>query len=384
MKKLKSLNIIKQELEEFYGKDKLETLIDLYRKEAAYIISEDAVLYKLAKDIGIEIKEEVPELNLEEINETEIRGDIKAKITRIYPARKIKKEDKVYRVMDIELTKEDQKIELTLWNREINEFEKENIEEGDMIELEDCLFKKEENIIKVRLGATGIIKLKEKGENNNKFYRVVSNEGIRKGENYKMAVLTAISENGDLKRIVIWNDEVDKIYKIKTDDIIKIEGGEEKEDEIHLTWGNGRIITNIINAPNIEELFKKVKLNEIKDGLIDHFIEIEGIIYQINMWKKDKTVIRMEITDNHGKISIVIFENKIKDVLNVLKTEIENVIELKKRELLLKYVRVRGRLRKNKFEEYEILPSFLEIQDDRKYLLNLKNLKDNEVEEYGH
>jgi len=176
------------------------------------------------------------------------------------------------------------------------------------------------------------------------------------GKGGKVANLLIADRNGTLL-VVLWNDKVDFIEscKIKVGDIVRFSHGYTRKGysgnvELHL-GDRGEIQINPINVkaedyPTIKKFVTKIKAvtSMYKKRTVNVTGMVEGVFPVINFERKDSNsgkVMRFILADASGKISVVVWNEKVDELEKKLKKGVK--LQL-----------VNAKVKKTKSEGFEI------------------------------
>ncbi|MCX8158364.1 MAG: DUF2240 family protein [Candidatus Diapherotrites archaeon] len=260
----------KEKIIEKIAKDKninkkdIEKQIEDEIKKYFGLLNEDGALVLIAKRYGIDIKE-FDYRKISELREGMQKINIKAKIKKIFPIKKINKNGKEYLLTNIILTDGKKEIKLKLWNDLAKKIEEEKIERNWLITATNLsvlnnngeieLINNIDSNIEFQKIDSDVRKISEIKENEEdidiycKVNKILEEKKFKKDfREGKYVVLELTDINGDEKiRAIAWNDATEEIKKIREGSLIKIESAytrnNNKKIEVHLGW-KSRIIEN--------------------------------------------------------------------------------------------------------------------------------------------
>ncbi len=147
-----------------YNEDEIRKMIEEKQDELSGLVSEEGAAYIVARELGLTLLEEqVRNLKVKDVLPGMFSVDLKCKIAKITDIRTFEKNGTQGAVQNILMGDETGIIRLSLWNDEIEEFQKTGIKEGDTVKLMKIL-SKEDNLgnPELRLGKKGNIEKTKK------------------------------------------------------------------------------------------------------------------------------------------------------------------------------------------------------------------------------
>jgi len=386
-------------------RNEIKTMVEEKKIELKGLISEEGALFIIAKELGVDVKDENKDLLKDiEINIADVTPNMKniTLIGRIKQVNKVftfdKKDGGTGNVGSFILYDNSGEIRIVLWDDDTQLLAKPEFEKNELVKILNGYARKGKmDDTEVHIGRLGKIliapedvdykkypKMKEKSiaiEDINLSLPSVSIEGKvlqifpikeftrKSGEIGKVCSLTLMDSTGSIK-ITLWNEDTEKINDLNVDDIISITNLNPKlssldSKSIDLYYTRNSIITKLDKKLKIEgELIESIKILHEKRGLIS----LKGVVTSIDNLKKVNTksgediyLLGFIISDESDWVRMTIWgeeAEKISDKLSVGKG------------VLLKNVLVKYSSFSNRNELSLLNDSKLEFID-----LEIKNLK---------
>ena len=343
---------------------KIKEMVEEKKVELKGLISEEGALFIIAKELGVNLKDESREILKEiEINISDITPNMKnitliGRIKEIYRIHEFNNKDgnKGY-VGSFLLNDNSGDIRITLWNEHINIFNENNFEKNELVKILNGYAKKgRTGDTEIHLGRMGKLVLSPDDVDYKKYPKIqneftslkdinlnmksVSIEGsiiqifpIREftrkdGESGQVRTLILLDSSGDTIRVTFWNEDTGKLADF------------EKDDFISLTSLNPRLSsldskTIELNAHNYTTITKKEKKFEFKEELIDKIeilqnknglVSFQGVISSIDNLKNitlksgdEVSLLGLIVSDNSDYIRITIWREKAEEFAEILK-----------------------------------------------------------------
>lgn len=260
----------------------VDALVFKKRKEFAELLSEESALKIVARETGVDVKEDevrVQFQSLESIGQTDVPVNVFVRIQNVFAPREFQTQKRRGRVCNVSVADSSKKANLVLWDKDVDLVEGGKIERNDLLEVSGAKVKSVDplelnasfltqlNVLKgdeldeeQKSQASGIAKanvvVKKLGElsvSDSEFDAFARTLKVgqerefskRDGRIGKVASLIVSDGTGQL-RLVLWDKNADLVRRVKVGDAIKIESGYVKEDrdgnlEVHMGW-RGRVV----------------------------------------------------------------------------------------------------------------------------------------------
>jgi len=383
----------------------INDLVEKKKKELKGLISEEGALFIIAKDLGVDVKDENKEILKDiEINISDITSNMKnitliGRIKEIYPIHEFNKSDGgIGHVGSFVLHDKSGDIRIVLWDENIEIFENPNFEINELVKVLNGIAKEGKyGSIEIHIGRFGKLILSPEDVDNNKYPKIkntfipindinlslpsVSIEGkiIRKsqlntfikkdGEPGKVRSINLIDSTGTI-RITFWNDETEKINDYEIGDFISITHLNPRlsnldSKSIELYANKNSLIKKKDKKLKIEtKLIKKIELLQNQQNIV----LFQGIISSIDNLRKvslksgeDVSLLAFTVSDESDGIRVTLWGDKAEEFAPKL-----NVGD----GILLKNVMVRYSSFSGRNEITYISDSSIEFID-----LDIKNIK---------
>jgi len=225
--------------------------------------------------------------------------DIRLNVLHIFPAKSFEKNGKKGELCNMLVGDDTGEIRLTLWHDDVKKIEEQNIQRNSTIFLKNCFVSSFNGKKQLSLGYNGNISLEKnpmeehitkiaelKEEMNNvdivaKLLRAYEINLFKKeGSEGKVLNFEIADESGKI-RATAWGDISEKIKKIPTESVIKIEGAYTKRGlknlELHLGW-KARIVEQPHSKIMLTEKINKKNISQIDLG---ETVEVNARILEI-------------------------------------------------------------------------------------------------------
>ncbi|MFH1240656.1 MAG: OB-fold nucleic acid binding domain-containing protein [Candidatus Diapherotrites archaeon] len=389
-------NSIIEKIIEKTGKsmNEVEALINEKKEKFSGLLTDSGAAFMVAKELNVKVDATSASTEFTKISKLEdgIQNvDVLVKVLQVFSAREFEKSGKKGLLCNLVVADETGEIRLTLWNKEAERIQNEQIQKGDVLMLKNCyvssyndrkqlslgysgemIINPEEQKVDVSISENKLTKLEElKPEMSDvdsvaRILRIYpatefSHEG-RKGK----VLNFQISDGSAIMRATAWNDIADQVMALSENDLIKIESAYTKQGmrglELHLGW-KARIIENPkidFEIPEADKLMKveteKKTINQLADG--DKYVQVDAKVSGIQQGrfhykvcptcgKKLQTldtgyvcekcgqirepeinlVVGAEIEDDTGKINAVFYEKDAEKFLGFSKDEMKKKLD---------------------------------------------------------
>ena len=216
------------------SEEELEELIKKKMDEFSNLITRDAAIYLIAKELGYSERKR---------EEAKVSGRVDA----IFKIREFERDGRKGKVCRMIVDTDGRKEVVVLWNDAVVPIEKNEIFRNDVVEVEGSYRENELHSSKpprlVEKGKTR--KIAELEEGNVDVFGIVIEKGnagtFQKGEVSGKYLSCIISDDTGMIRCVFWNDQVDEAEKLNVGDKVRIENAVLRGGEIH-TRKSSRII----------------------------------------------------------------------------------------------------------------------------------------------
>ena len=323
------------------SKEEIEEMIEEKMKEFGGLISKTGILLIIGKEFGIDlIKPKEKNLKVENLVDGLSRVNIILKIIKIISRTEFeRKNGEKGKVLTFLGGDETGVVKVSIWNEKVDEFENENIKEGDVVELKNAYTRLNDfGNVELRLGTFGSVKKSdeivnvdesaiETSEIKNHEYVAVKLNEVKENMHVEISgVITAIFE----KQIIYYFCPICKEKLEENETRCKIHGEIEPTKLMiingYIDDGYGRI-RYVLFRRNAEKFVNKstdsvdseikIKgnkevLEDIKSHCIGKYITFQGII------KKNNVTDSLELVVNNLRIP-EINENEIKSDLRKIK-----------------------------------------------------------------
>jgi len=335
----------------------IQDLVNKKKEELKGLISDDGALFIIAKELGVDVKDENKkylkdiDINISDITLNMKNINLYGRIKEIYSINKFNKNDGTAGyVGSFLLNDHTGDIRIVLWDEHVNIFKQNEFVINEMVKIINGVAKKGRyNDIEIHIGRFSKLILTPDDIDYNEYPKiqftpknisdinlnlksvtiegkVIQQSSIREflkknGDLGKVQSLTLIDSTGSI-RISFWDDGIEKLKKIKIDDVISISNLNPKlstldSKTIELHANKGSILKKLSEKLQIEgEVVKKIqKLQDIK-GLVS----FKGIITSIDNLKtvtlksgKEVSLLGFVISDNTDGIRVTLWREKAEE-----------------------------------------------------------------------
>ena len=286
----------------------IQDMVENKKVELKGLISEEGALFIIARELGVDVKEETKDLlNEIELNISDITPNMKninltGRIKEIYNINEFTKSDGGSgRVGSFLLQDNTGNIRIVLWDDQVNIFSESNFEENELIQIINGIAKKNkfENV-DIYVGRFGKLILSPEDVDYNKYPKIISKliplsevnlnlksiliegkiiqiaperEFTRKnGEIGRVGSLSLLDSTGSI-RITFWNDDINKIKNLKVDDVISISNLNPRLN----TYDSKSIDLTANKSSKLKKLQKKLQIEVELIERIDTLQTFKGI-----------------------------------------------------------------------------------------------------------
>jgi replication factor A1 len=390
-------------------RNEIKNRVDEKKNELKGLISEEGALFIIAKELGVDVKEENKELLKDiEINISDIVPNMKniTLVGRIKQVNKIfsfnKKDGGIGNVGSFILHDNSGEIRIVLWDEHTQILEKPEFEKNELVKILNGYARKgKTEETEVHIGRLGKILIAPEDVDYKKYPKIkdefitiedinlslhsVSIEGkimqifqtkefTRKtGEIGKVCSLTLVDSTGSTK-VTFWNDDTEKMLDLNVNDVISITNLnprlstlDSKSIDLFITR-NSEIILRDKNVEIEGQFIDNIK--DLQEG--QGMVSFKGVIVSIDNLKKvslksgeEVQLLGFVLSDESDWIRVTIWRERAEDLSNKL---------IIGKGLLLKNVLIKYSSFSNRNEISLVSDSKLEFID-----LEIKNLKDIEI-----
>ncbi len=258
----KNLNQLYEEIKDL--KTKKEFLLEINRIKQDYdnLLDDDTIALLIVDELGRNKQ------NIRKISELrpEMECTVFGKITNINPYKNFnRKNGSTGKVINLELSDDSGRCGLALWDKDVELVSKKILQIGTKVKVINGYIKNGFNGIEINVGRWGLIEIKPEEQIESKIEKLEDNF-IIKGKLTEVEPTKAFfKDNGEFgfftkikvetkeetKQIIIWNQKVKEIQKIKKGEYLKIEYLDVKQingkKELHLN--SKGVITKIQQPP---------------------------------------------------------------------------------------------------------------------------------------
>ncbi len=310
----------------------IQDMVENKKVELKGLISEEGALFIIARELGVDVKEENKDLlNEIDLNISDITPNMKninliGRIKEIYNINKFTKSDGGSgHVGSFLLQDNTGDIRIVLWDDQVNIFSESNFEENELIQIFNGVAKANKfESVEIQVGRFGKLVLSPDDVDYNKYpkikskfininevnlnFKSVSIEGKiiqltpereftrKNGEIGVVRSLNLLDSTGSI-RVTFWNDDTAKIKNLKVDDVISISNLNPKLN----TLDSKSIDLTVNRSSKLNKLQKKL---QIKVELIDN-IELLQTFKGITSFKgKITSVDNLKIIESKSGESI--------------------------------------------------------------------------------
>jgi replication factor A1 len=389
------------------NRNDIKNMVEEKKIELKGLISEEGALFIIAKELGVDIKDESKDLLKDiEINISDITSNMKnitliGRIKEIYRVHEFNRNDGgIGHVGSFLLHDNSGDIRITLWDEHISIFKENNFDINELVKILNGYAKKgRTGETEIHIGRMGKVILSPDDVDYKKFPKItneffsikninlnmksISIEGViiqifpireftrKDGGSGKVRSLNLLDSSGASIRVTFWNEVTEKTMDLEIDNYISI------------TNLNPRISTLDsktieLHANNYTTISKKEKKIEIKGDLIERIenlqnkkgiVSFQGVISSCDNLKRitlksgeEVSLLGFVVSDNSDGIRITLWKEKAEEFLEILKVGTG---------VLLKNVMVRYSNFSNRNEISLLNNSSIEIID-----LKINNIKE--------
>ncbi len=389
------------------NRNDIKNMVEEKKIELKGLISEEGALFIIAKELGVDIKDESKDLLKDiEINISDITSNMKnitliGRIKEIYRVHEFNRNDGgTGHVGSFLLHDNSGDIRITLWDEHISIFKENNFDINELVKILNGYAKKgRTGETEIHIGRIGKVILSPDDVDYKKFPKItnelfsikninlnmksISIEGViiqifpireftrKDGGSGKVRSLNLLDSSGASIRVTFWNEDTEKTMDLEIDNYISI------------TNLNPRISTLDsktieLHANNYTTISKKEKKIEIKGDLIERIenlqnkkgiVSFQGVISSCDNLKRitlksgeEVSLLGFVVSDNSDGIRITLWKEKAEEFLEILKVGTG---------VLLKNVMVRYSNFSNRNEISLLNNSSIEIID-----LKINNIKE--------
>ena len=345
-------------------KIEIQNMVEEKKKELKGLISDEGALFIIAKELGVDVKDQNKELLKEiEINISDITPNMKnitilGRIKEIYRVHEFNRNDGNKGFVGSFLLHDNSgDIRITLWDDQINIFKDDNFNMNELVKILNGYAKKGRNgEPEIHVGRMGKVILspddadyknypKIKSElvsinNINLNMKSISIEGSiiqilpvreftkKDGELGKVRSLHLLDSSGESIRVTFWNENTENTLDLKTGEYIsltnlnpRMSSLDSKTIELH---------TN--NYTTIVKKEKRIKFEGIFVDKIEHLqnkkgvVSFQGIISSVDNLKRitsktgeEISLLGFEVSDSSGYIRITLWREKAEEFSESLK-----------------------------------------------------------------
>jgi replication factor A1 len=286
----KDMSALIMEIAEKTGKEKneIKTLIDAKVEKFAGLLTEQGAAYMVQKELGIK-QETYEEIKIAQAQEGMKGIEIRGTIETVFPVKEFERNGKKGKLKSFILSDGTGEIRITLWNDQVEKYEKE-LTRGSEISITNTIISKYNEKLQATLGFNGIINMINKKEE--AFEKLSELKAGMNGANIAGRIIRKFPckdfESGERKgkvcsfqfgdetallRASAWNEKAIELEKYNEGDTIEIKNAYTKEGrfgvELHLGYSATMQETKK-ELPSIAEILKESitekKINQLTDG----------------------------------------------------------------------------------------------------------------------
>ena len=230
----KNKNQLYEEIKDLKTKKEFIVEINKIKKDYDDLLDEDTTALLIVDELGRNKQ------NICKINEIkpEMECSVFGKITNINPSKNFnRKNGSTGKVINLELSDETGSCGLALWDKDVELITKKTIQIGTKVKIINGYIKNGFNGLEINVGRWGLIEIEpeekiipkiEKSENNSIIIGILVEVEPTKAffrDNGEFGFITKIKvqTKEELKEIIIWDQKVKEIQKIKKGEYLKIE-----------------------------------------------------------------------------------------------------------------------------------------------------------------
>jgi len=230
----KNKNQLYEEIKDLKTKKEFLAEINKIKKDYDDLLDEDTAALLIVDELGRNKQ------NICKINEIkpEMECSVFGKITNINPSKNFnRKNGSTGKVINLELSDETGSCGLALWDKDVELITKKTIQIGTKVKIINGYIKNGFNGLEINVGRWGLIEIEpeekiipkiEKSENNSIIIGILVEVEPTKAffrDNGEFGFITKIKvqTKEELKEIIIWDQKVKEIQKIKKGEYLKIE-----------------------------------------------------------------------------------------------------------------------------------------------------------------
>ncbi len=233
---------LRTELLKQIPEEKLESLIKEKSERFHGLLTKEAVLFSISKDLGIKEKPKDP-VAVSEFDESKKRTPVFGEVRRIFQVYNYEKNGRKGKLCRFFLGDKDVEKTVVLWNDYVDYIESGKISKGDSIEISGAYIKADE----IHLGYGGKIHIKNKvhrkkiselsqGDTVSLSAEILENDGARKyerdGSMHQMVSFT-VDDGSSPARLVVWEPNASTLENAEPGDSVTVENAFFKNNEIH-------------------------------------------------------------------------------------------------------------------------------------------------------
>ena len=372
----------------------VEALINEKKEKFSGLLTDSGAAFMVAKELNVKVESTSTPTEVTKISKLEDgmqNMDVLVKVLQVFSAREFEKSGKKGTLCNLVIADETGEIRLTLWNKEADRVQNEQIQKGNVLMLRNCYVSSYNDRKQLSLGYSGEMTINPENQEvevsitENKLTKLeelkpemsdvdtvarilriypateFSHEG-RKGK----VLNFQISDGSAIIRATAWNDIADQVLKLSENDLIKIESAYTKQGmrglELHLGWKarimeNPKIDFEIADADKLMDIESEKKtINQLSDG--DKYVQVDAKVLGIQQGRfhykvcptcrkklqaldngyvcekcgqvkepEINLVVGAEIEDSTGKINAVFYEKDAEKFLGISKDEMRKKLD---------------------------------------------------------
>ncbi len=419
------VNIIAQES----GLSREEVLSKMEEKiaELGGLIGKIGAAHLIARELGVELNitpSRKPELKIADVFPGMNSIDIVGRVLEKLGVREFKKSDgSTGRVASLILGDDTGRIRVVFWNGDVERYDE--IEEGDVLKLKGAYSKANLNgDAEIHIGIRTRVILNPPGVDADSFPEVTRRK-LKLGElsqgmqsidvvckvlrvyeprefervdgTLGRVVNLLVSDDSAIARLVLWDENVGMVDRIKEGDILEVSRGYVRERNGMIEVNVGRYGSVKINPPGVTlenalELTNQAVRKPLKEAQEGETVQVRGAIVDIaepKVFSRDSgegVVVNAVIDDSTMAMRCAFYDGLVEALLNQpLEALIEGEVDLSSREeeLLGREVIVTGRIRKNDFtQRLEMVVEDIDLNPDpkeeaKRLLAEIKEMNEN-------
>ncbi len=335
-------------------------LVEKKKENFGGLLTDETAARAVARDLGVREPDEVNNVHVSELKPGMKKVHARGTVLRVFPPRAFEKSGKKGKVCRVLIGDGEATTVLVLWHGDVERIEKGEIRKGAELEITNGYVKEGgelhlsfDGTVSVLTPAsqktTPINKLKD-GESADASGSILEifprKEFEREGRKSSVASCRIKDETGEA-RVVLWDQHSLILGSARVGDTLRVENGSVKNGELQVgAYGN------VFVLPRAPQKFSIRALAEGAHG------EIDAVVKKIDVRSferegKNRFLLTAMVEDGSAPITAVFFEEVASELLKIKRipndVDVQTILDLKKKEIVGKQLRLQGRARLNKF-----------------------------------